>query len=139
MAVGEDVAVDLGLDVVHLDARKRVKPGHVDLVIEVSNVAHDGVVLHLLHVLDGDDVEVTGRRHEDVDLPNHLLDGRHLVALHASLKSVDRVDLRHHHAAARSTLFRRAWRATAVCACLCPRCTWCCTSHFLLFLSTYSA
>ena len=100
MAIGEDVAIDLRLDVLDLDARDGLKASHIDLVVEVADVPNNRVVLHLLHVLARDDVEVTGRRHEDVDLPNHLLDGRHLVALHARLERVDRIDLRHQHAGA---------------------------------------
>ena len=40
--------------------------GHVDLAVEVADVADDGVVLHLVHVVDGDDPVVAGGRHEDV-------------------------------------------------------------------------
>merc|ERR1719265_867626 len=35
-----------------------------------------------------------------MSISNHLLDGRHLVTLHARLERVDRVDLRHQHAGA---------------------------------------
>ena len=58
MAIGEDVAIDLRLDVLDLDARETLDACHVDLVVEVANIAHDGVVLHLLHVVQCDDVEV---------------------------------------------------------------------------------
>jgi hypothetical protein len=40
--------------------------GHVDLVVEVADVAHDGVVLHPLHVLVADDLDVAGGADEDV-------------------------------------------------------------------------
>ena len=40
--------------------------GHVDLVVEVADVADDGLVLHLRHVLGGDDVPVAGGGDEDV-------------------------------------------------------------------------
>ena len=42
--------------------------GDFDLVVEVADVADDGLVLHGLHVLEGDDVAVAGGRHEDVTL-----------------------------------------------------------------------
>ena len=42
------------------------QPGHVDLVVEVTDVAHDGLVLHACHVLGGDDVLVAGGRDDDV-------------------------------------------------------------------------
>ena len=34
----------------------RVQAVHLDLVVEVADVADDGLVLHLLHVLERDDV-----------------------------------------------------------------------------------
>ena len=34
--------------------------GHVDLVVEVADVGHDRLVLHLRHVLGGDDVVAAG-------------------------------------------------------------------------------
>merc|ERR1719201_1855585 len=74
----------------------------------VVNVAHDSVVLHLLHVLHHDDILVAGSRDEDVDLTNNVLNRGHLVALHASLERVDRIDLRHHDAGARALERRRA-------------------------------
>merc|ERR1712203_778576 len=58
VAIREDEAVHLGLDVLDLDAWESLKAGHVNLVVEVANVANNGVVLHLLHVLNGDDVKV---------------------------------------------------------------------------------
>lgn len=47
VAVGEDEPVHLRLDVDLLDAGGGVEAGHVDLVVEVADVPHDGVVLHL--------------------------------------------------------------------------------------------
>ena len=72
--------------------------GHVDLVVEVADVAHDRVVLHLTHVVRGDDVGVAGGRHEDVGGVDDVLDREHLDALHRGLQCVDRVDLGHDHA-----------------------------------------
>ena len=59
----------------------------------MADVADDRVVLHLVHVLDGDDVVVTGGRHEDVDVADDIVDCRDLVSLHRGLQGVDRVDL----------------------------------------------
>ena len=50
-AVGERVAIDLRLDLDLLDVLLAVEPGHVDLQIEVADVADDGVVGHHRHVL----------------------------------------------------------------------------------------
>merc|ERR1719343_1314285 len=56
MAIREDESVNLWLDVLPLDARESLEACHVDLVVKVADVADDGIVLHLLHVLQGDDV-----------------------------------------------------------------------------------
>src|SRR6185437_9204192 len=73
VAVGEDPLVDLRLDVDPLDARDRGEAGHVDLVIEVTDVTDDRLVLHLGHVPGGDDVLVAGRGDEDVHLVDDVL------------------------------------------------------------------
>ena len=64
--VGEDPLVDLRLDVHPLDARVLREPGHVDLGVEVADVADDRVVLHPRHVVDGDHVHVAGGGDEQV-------------------------------------------------------------------------
>merc|ERR1719420_646760 len=73
MSIRELEAVDLGLDVLNFDALEALKAGHVYLVVKVTDVAHDGVVLHLLHVLHCDDVEVASRGDENVHLANDRL------------------------------------------------------------------
>mmetsp|Transcript_27329 Transcript_27329/g.43806 ORF Transcript_27329/g.43806 Transcript_27329/m.43806 type:complete len:281 (+) Transcript_27329:289-1131(+) len=93
VAFGEHKPVHLWLDVLNRHARELLKVLHVNLVVEVADVANDGVVLHLLHVLKGDDLEVACGRSEDVDLVHAVLHGHHLEALHARLQGVDGVDL----------------------------------------------
>ena len=46
VTVGELPFVDLRLDVDALDTRGSGKPGHVDFVVEVADVANNRVVLH---------------------------------------------------------------------------------------------
>merc|ERR1712060_827831 len=93
MAVREDEAVHLRLDVLHLDAREVLQARHVDLVVEVADVPDDRVILHGLHVLKRDDVEVARGRREDVDLADNGLHSDDLEALHARLKRTDGIDL----------------------------------------------
>ena len=92
VSVGELVAVALGLDVLALDAGEGLEASHVNLVVEVTDVADDGVVLHLLHVVAHDDVLVTGGGDEDVDVVDDVLDGGNLEAVHGSLEGADGVD-----------------------------------------------
>ena len=68
------VPVDLGLNVDLLDGVGG-KPLGVDLTVEVTNVADDGVVLHEGEVLAGDDVLAAGGGDEDVTLLGGLLHG----------------------------------------------------------------
>src|SRR5207244_4320822 len=55
LAVGEFDLVHLGLDVVPLEV---LQGFNLNFSVEVADVADDGAVFHLAHVLDGDDVEV---------------------------------------------------------------------------------
>ena len=76
------------------------EPGHVDLDVEVADVADDRVVLHLLHVLAADDVAAAGGGDEDVALRGGLFHRGDFVAFHRGLQGVDRVDLGDDHAGA---------------------------------------
>ena len=66
MAVRKGVTVHLRLDLDLADVLPAFEPGHVDLQVEVADVADDRVVGHPLHVLAADDVAAAGRRDEDV-------------------------------------------------------------------------
>ena len=92
VAVGELVPVALGLDVDVLDAGVGFEASHVDFVVEVANVPHDGVVLHLGHVFDHDDVLVAGGGDEDVADINAVFNGGDLEAVHGGLEGADGVD-----------------------------------------------
>ena len=74
--------------------------GHVDLGVEVPDVADDRVVLHPRHVVDGDHVHVAGGGDEEVGGVDDVLERRDLVALHRRLQRADRVDLGDDHAGA---------------------------------------
>ncbi|KAJ0810504.1 hypothetical protein HanPI659440_Chr01g0027711 [Helianthus annuus] len=59
LGFGEDPPVGLGFDGDSLNTGVSFKSKHVDFIVEVTDVADDGVVLHLLHVRNHDDVFVT--------------------------------------------------------------------------------
>ena len=75
-AVGQLIAVHLRLDVVLLGVL--VEPFRLDLTVEVTDVADDGILLHDHQVLVGDDVLASGGRDEDSGLGSSLLHGGHL-------------------------------------------------------------
>ena len=85
VTVGENPFVVLRLDFVTLDARNLLEAGHVDFVVEVADVTHDGAVLHLAHLGGADDAGVTGGGHEDVGVANDFVEGLDFVAFHGSL------------------------------------------------------
>lgn len=68
----------LRLDVLALHAGPVDEAGHVDLVVKVTDVADDGVILHLGHVLGHQNVFVAGGGDEDVCLVDDILERRHL-------------------------------------------------------------
>jgi hypothetical protein len=90
----EDHVVHLRLDVLPGVLLQR---GDVDLVVEVADVADDGLVLHLEHVLFGQDVVVAGAGDEDVAVFGGVVHGHHAVAFHRGLQGADRIDLGHPH------------------------------------------
>ena len=63
-----------GLMLIRSTPSTRARPGHVDLVVEVADVADDRLVLHARHVVGGDDVLVAGGGDEDVGLVDHVLE-----------------------------------------------------------------
>merc|ERR1712014_6883 len=75
VAIWELEAVDLRLDVLDLDASEALETSHVNLIVKVTDVADNSIVLHFLHVVQSDDVEVAGGGHEDVCVGHSLLHG----------------------------------------------------------------
>lgn len=91
-AVLHEEAVDLGLDV--LDGLSvGLQPRDINLDIEVTNVADNGIVGHGLEVLANKDVTAAGGGDKDLSLGNSLLHGGDLEARDSSLEGVDGVNL----------------------------------------------
>ena len=93
VTVFEEPLVNLRLDVLAANTGILGQRGHVDLVVEVTDVAKHGVVLHLRHVLDRHDVSVAGRSDNDVGLRDDIVETDNVVALHQCLQCADRIDL----------------------------------------------
>ena len=70
-----------------------IEPLDVELAIEVSDVAEDGIVMHELNMRAVDDVLAASRGDKDATAWGGLLHGGDLEALHGSLQSVYGVDL----------------------------------------------
>src|ERR1700723_1246578 len=88
-AVGKNDVIDLGLDVLPgVLAQRR----DFYFIVEVADVAHDGLILHAPHVIVGDDVEIAGRRDEYIGLVRGIIHGDDPVAFHRRLQRTNRVD-----------------------------------------------
>ena len=81
--------LDLGLG----DPRNLGQAGDVDLVVEVTDVADDGFVLHPANLVSGQDVEASGPGDEDVGGGDDVIHPGDLIAVHGGLQRADRVDL----------------------------------------------
>ena len=100
VAIRENPFVVLRLDFVADDARNLLEAGHVDFVVEVADVTHDGAVLHLGHLCGADDHRVAGRRDEDIRHADDFVQSLHFVAFHHGLECANRVDFGDDHAGA---------------------------------------
>ena len=69
-----------------------LRTGHVDLVVEVTDVADDCLVLHATHVRHVDDVVATRRCDEDVGSFDDIVQRRDLVAVHCCLERTDGIN-----------------------------------------------
>ena len=92
LAVGELDLVHLGL---HFFPLVLLDRSHIDFIVEVTDVADDGLILHGNHVLVTDDVLVAGGGHEDIGLVGSIFHGHYTIAFHGGLQGVDGVDLGH--------------------------------------------
>src|SRR5690625_2817413 len=77
--------------------------GHIDFIIEVANVTHDGFVFHSQHVLSHNDVSTTSGGDEDVGSIHDILQACHLIAVHGSLECNNWVNLGDDHTSALTT------------------------------------
>ena len=90
LAIRENDVVDLRLDVLPLVF---LEVGDIDFVVEVTDVADDGLVSHAVHLRAGDNVVVARRRDDDVDLVTNVVEVDDAVAFHRRLQCADRIDL----------------------------------------------
>jgi len=93
MAIGENKAMHLRLDLNLLDASNSADTSNVNLVVKVTNVTDNAVVLHLLHVAGHDDIFVASGCDHDVYLVAYVIKGNDIITLHKGLKGADGVNL----------------------------------------------
>ncbi len=64
----------------------------------MADVADDGVVLHLGHVLGGNNVVAAGGRDEDVCFRDYVFHSSNLIAVHGSLQRTNWIDFSDNYA-----------------------------------------
>merc|ERR1719277_777277 len=103
MTVGEHKVINLRFDIFDFDTRELLKLSHLNLIVEVSNIANNGIVLHFLHVIQRDDLEVSSSGCENVNLVNYRLQCYDLESFHACLQSTYGVNFDDQHPGPGST------------------------------------
>src|SRR6478752_4131297 len=93
ITIRETVFIYLRFDVGALDSFGRVQLFDLNFVIKMSDVRHDGLVLHPLDMFEPDHIQVAGSGDVDVATTKGLFDGSHFVAFHRGLQRIDRIDL----------------------------------------------
>src|SRR5260370_20070163 len=93
VAIREGVFIYLRFDVGALDFFGRVQLVDLNFVIKMSDVRHDGLVLHPLDMFEPDYIEVAGSGDVDVATTKGLFDASHFVTFHRGLQRIDRIDL----------------------------------------------
>src|SRR5207248_4620568 len=79
MTIRETVFIYLRFDVGALDSFGRVQFFDLNFIIKMSDVRHDGLVLHPLDMFEPDYIEIAGSGDVDVAATKSLFDGRHFV------------------------------------------------------------
>jgi len=59
MSIREFIPVNLGLNVILLDAWPAFQSCNIDLAIKVANISNDGVVLHFRNIFSSDNTYIT--------------------------------------------------------------------------------
>src|SRR5262249_40913689 len=89
-ALRPDHVVDLRFDFFPLEV---VQAGDLDFAVEVTDVAHDRVVLHVVHVLARDYVDIACGGDENVSPLASFVHGDDLETFHAGLEGTNWIDL----------------------------------------------
>ena len=107
MPVRECVAIDCAycfrLDLFAGNAFRCVQLIDLDLVVEVADVTHDGLIFHLRHMVIQDDVFVTRSRNVDITPAEGVFDCGDGKSFHRSLECADRIDFGNDHAGSHTT------------------------------------
>ncbi len=99
-SVLKEILIDLGLDFHLAHTRQFTQRVYLDLIVEMPDIADDGLVLHPDHMLGCDDVLVACRGDIDVAAAKGFFQGGDFIAGHRGLECANRIDLRYDHTGA---------------------------------------
>ena len=68
-------------------------PLDINLTIEMTNVAYNGIIFHCHEVLASDDVLATSCGHKNVGTANSIINGGDFITFASCLQGIDRIDL----------------------------------------------
>ena len=101
MTILKDILVDLRLDInLFLQFLGVFEAADLNFVIEVANVANDGLILHLQNMFKGDDIAVASCGDKNVAFLDSFFHRGDFKAFHSSLQSANRVDFCYQNAGA---------------------------------------
>ena len=92
VSIFESELVNLGFNVDSFNVGEGFQFFGFNFVVEVTNIANNGVVLHLGHVVGSDDTFVSSGSDEHVHLVKGIFNSHDFVTLHAGLKGADGVN-----------------------------------------------
>jgi len=84
--------INLRLNVNSNNSRIALKEISFNLVIEMTNVTNDSIVLHLFHVLESNNTNVSSSSNVDIDLMKNIFDSYNFITLHTGLKGTNGVN-----------------------------------------------
>ena len=97
VTVREIIAVYLWLDIDTFDTRIMFQCIYLDFIVKMADVANNGLIFHLFHVIDTDDIDITGSSDKDVTFFAGVFHGYYFKTFHGSLQCTDRIDLCNQH------------------------------------------
>src|SRR5688572_21176941 len=85
-SIGPGELINLGFDFDFLERLVAVNRFHFDFAVEVTNVADNRLVLHLIHVFAGDDIDIAGASDENISVLASFFHGDNTQSFHRGLK-----------------------------------------------------
>ena len=104
--------IHLRLDFVPLIFLQR---SDINFVIKMADIADDGLIFHLRHVVVRNHVIIAGRGDKNVGMFSRIIHGHHAITFHRRLQRANRVNFRYPHLRGkRAQRLRRAFAHIAI-------------------------